>query len=135
VLPTVICNGLWIGLIQDNRDAHKSVLPESHDKNRNRHPTASVVLPYVYIVPQACTHGRSRARLYEQPTFHVRALAKYEGSATIRGRKKKTPQDIRMQPKAHITLLTKLNDLRCVLDRSVPTYALPQHSSREEGSR
>jgi hypothetical protein len=43
-----------------------------------------------------------------------------EGSAAVRG-KKKTPQDIRMQL---ITLLTKLNDLRRVLDRSVPTYAL-----------
>jgi hypothetical protein len=47
-----------------------------------------------------------------------------EGSAAVR-EEKKTPQDIRMQPSLPVhTLLTKLNDLRRVLDRSVPTYAL-----------
>ena len=99
MLSTVICNGLWIGLIKDNRDAHKSVLPESHDKNRNRHPTASVVLPWMYTVPQACTYSRQIACEVVRATYFSRAclgeVMKQKGSATVCGPRKKKKRHLR----------------------------------------
>lgn len=92
----------------------------------NRHPTA-----FGCATP-ACvgiTDGRSHASFYEQPTFHVRALAK-SCRRRKNGRLRNQKSGMCENQNAAITLLMRFNDLRRVLDRSVPTYARSQHSSR-----
>ena len=146
VVPTVICNGLWIGRskkiteMHTHTHTHTSQFSRSHDKNRisiRRHRLCNLTCMYTsgmhVPIPRQMACEVLRARTYFSRACLGEAM-EHRRKCCLPRKKKPDTSGIR-KPNATITLLMRLNDLRRVLDRSVPTYACPQHSSREEGSR
>ena len=142
VLSTVICNGLWMGRSKKITEmhTHTSQFSRSHDKNRIsilRHHLCNLTCMYTLgirvPIPRQMAREVLRARTYFSRACLGEAM-EHRRKRCLPRKKKADTSGIR-KPNATITLLMRLNDLRRVLDRSVPTYACPQHSSREEGSR
>ena len=143
VLSTVICNGLWIGRSKKITEMHTHTqvsFPGRTTRTESafgRHRLCDLTCMYtlgIYVpIPRQMACEVLRARTYFSRACLGEAM-EHRRKCCLPRKKKPDTSGIR-KPNATITLLMRLNDLRRVLDRSVPTYACPQHSSREEGSR